>query len=99
MQSTTIMSDVVSQLESMLTEDLDTWRCPWHTVGTDVWVPTSIEGRRYSGGNRVALAMSAMTRGYATGTWATYKAWQRTGARGRKGEKATGMLRPLTSTR
>jgi antirestriction protein ArdC len=83
----------------MMIEDCGTWKMPWHTVGADLWTPTSVEGRRYTGGNRVALAMSAMLRGYGTGTWATYKAWQKTGAQVRKGEKATGILRPLTITR
>jgi antirestriction protein ArdC len=62
-------------------------------------VPTSVEGRRYTGGNRVALAMSAMMRGYGSGQWGTYAAWKRVGAQVRKGEKATGILRPLTITR
>src|SRR5262249_7311122 len=68
-------------------------------LGGDIWSPVSIDGHRYTGGNRVALAMAAMLKGYSSGTWGTYKAWQRVGGQVRKGEKATGILRPLTMTR
>ena len=42
--------------------------------------------------NALWLAMTAAAEGWASGTWATYRAWQRHGAQVRRGEKATPVL-------
>jgi antirestriction protein ArdC len=69
--------------------DLGSWRMPWHSVGNDLMRPRSVKGHAYSGGNRIALFLDAMVRGYSEGTWATYKQWREVGGQVRKGEHGT----------
>jgi len=80
----TITNQLIADIESGAA---GTWRMPWHTLA-DAGTPTSIDGRPYRGANAVWLAMVAATRAWTTGTYGTYRAWQRHGAQVRRGEKA-----------
>jgi antirestriction protein ArdC len=63
----------------------------WHALA-DAGTPASVDGRPYRGANALWLAIVAAARDWPTGTWATYRAWQRHGAQVRRGEKATQVI-------
>ena len=66
------------------------WQMPWHRAGAGLNRPVNIDtGNRYRGVNIVALWAAAEIRGFASGTWGTYRQWQNAGAQVRKGEKAS----------
>jgi antirestriction protein ArdC len=84
------MADTVAALcDRIEAGSVGDWRMPWHHVGGDVMAPRSVKGHRYSGGNRVALAMAAMMSGYSAGTWATYKQWREVGGQVQTGQHGT----------
>ena len=88
--------DLFAQITDQLIADIETgaageWRMPWHTLA-DAGTPTSVDGRTYRGANAPWLAMVATARDWTSGTWATYRAWQRHGAQVRRGEKATQVI-------
>lgn len=94
--------DLFAQITDQLIADIETgaageWRMPWHTLA-DAGTPTSIDRRPYRGANALWLAMVATARDWTSGTWATYRAWQRHGAQVRRGEKATQVIlwKPVT---
>lgn len=89
-------NDLFAQITDQLIADIETgaagtWRMPWHALA-DVGTPTSVDGRPYRGANALWLAMVAVARDWPTGTWATYRAWQRHGAQVRRGEHATQVI-------
>ena len=81
----TVTDQLIADIE---TGAAGTWRMPWHTLA-DAGTPTSVDGRPYRGMNALWLAMVAAARGWTSGVWGTYRAWQRHGAQVRRGEKAT----------
>lgn len=94
--------DLFAQITDQLIADIETgaageWRMPWHTLA-DAGTPTSVDGRPYRGANALWLAMVATARDWTSGTWATYRAWQRHGAQVRRSEKATQVIlwKPVT---
>jgi antirestriction protein ArdC len=68
-----------------------TWRMPWHTTsGHPIFAPINAVSRKpYRGINTLVLWAAADTKGYPSGTWATYRQWHELGAQVTKGEKAT----------
>jgi len=84
--------DLFTSVTDQLIADIETgageWRMPWRTLA-DAGTPESIDRRAYRGMNSLWLAMVAAGNGWPSGTWATYRAWQRHGAQVRRGEKAT----------
>jgi antirestriction protein ArdC len=88
------MAATVAQLVELMEQGAGAWRMPWNTAG-DAWRPSNpVTGRRYTGGNRVHLALMAMMAGRSS-HWATYKQWQEIGAQVRRGERSTPILRPI----
>lgn len=77
------------------------WSMPWHRMGGDLFAPRNeTTGAAYQGINVWQLAGRAMTAGYASGMWATYKQWAalkgadgENGCQVRKGEKGTSCVR------
>lgn len=84
----TITNQLIADIESGAAGD---WRMPWHTLA-DAGTPTSIDGRPYRGANAVWLAMVGAARGWSTGVYGTYKAWQRHGGQVRRGERAVQVI-------
>jgi antirestriction protein ArdC len=82
---TTITAQLIDDIE---TGAVGTWRMPWHHLA-DAGTPTSIDHRPYRGMNAVWLAMVAAAHDWTSGTFGTYRAWQRHGAQVRRGERAT----------
>ncbi|HAP76984.1 MAG TPA: peptidase, partial [Acidimicrobiaceae bacterium] len=80
-----ITRQLVSDIESGAAGD---WRMPWHALA-DGGLPTSIDLRPYRGANAVWLAMVGAARGWSTGVFGTYRAWQRHGCQVRRGERST----------
>ena len=63
---------------------------PWHTRGGVIARPTNAAtSMRYQGVNVVALWAEAMVSGYTSGTWGTFRQWQKLGAQVRKGARGT----------
>jgi antirestriction protein ArdC len=85
-----VMADTVAALcDRIEAGSVGDWRMPWHHVGAHIMAPRSVNGHRYQAGNRIALAMAAMTSGYSAGTWATYKQWREVGGQVQKGQHGT----------
>jgi antirestriction protein ArdC len=63
---------------------------PWHRGGPGIGRPTNASTRqKYRGVNVVALWGEASLVGYGSGTWASFRQWQKLGAQVRKGEHGT----------
>ncbi|MBY0509008.1 MAG: ssDNA-binding domain-containing protein [Rhodospirillaceae bacterium] len=83
---TRITAEIIAAIEA----GPGTWRLPWHHDGSSTARPTNVaSSRRYRGINRLALWVAAMTTGYTSGIWGTYRSWKTVGAQVRKGERAT----------
>lgn len=80
----TITNQLIADIESGAAGE---WRMPWNTLA-DAGTPTSIDQRPYRGANAVWLAMVGAARGWTSGVFGTYKAWQRHGSQVRRGERA-----------
>lgn len=79
-----ITNQIVEALEEV---DSNNWECPWNQFSQ---LPRNADsGRRYSGVNVLVLWSVAMSRGYETQDWFTYKGAQRNGGQVKKGEKGT----------
>ena len=86
-------NDLFTTITAQLIDDIETgaagnWRMPWHHLA-DAGTPTSIDQRPYRGMNAVWLAMIGAAHGWTSGSFGTYRAWQRHGAQVRRGERAT----------
>ena len=91
MNTDELIEHVTNDLIAAIENGADTWHMPWHTIATNAQ-PRSIDDRPYRGLNAVVLALTAATNGWPSGTWATYRGWQRHGAQVRRGERATHVL-------
>lgn len=87
MKAQELFEQVTADLVAAIEEGAGDWRMPWRRLGAGL--PRSIDGRPYRGWNALVLAMVAGDRGWTSGRWATYKAWQRHGGQVRKGERGT----------
>lgn len=66
------------------------WQMPWHQAGAGLNRPVNVDtSKAYRGINVLSLWASAQARGFATGTWGTYRQWQEKGCQVRKGEKGS----------
>lgn len=66
------------------------WNKPWRDGAPALGAASNpVTGTRYSGGNRLALTMAALDKGYTSNDWSTFKQAQAQGWQVRKGEKAT----------
>lgn len=87
-----IYQTITAELAAAIDAGAGEWRMPWHHDGGTVMRPISAAGRAYSGINRLVLWASAEARGFASGTWATYRQWTDTGAQVRRGETGTHVI-------
>jgi antirestriction protein ArdC len=82
----TITASIVEAIEA----GAGPYKMPWHTVAGVANSPINLISRKaYRGINTLVLGSAAMSKGYHSGEWATYKQWQERGAQVRKGEKST----------
>ena len=79
----TVTDQIVAAIEAGAGE----WQMPWHRAGEGLNRPVNIDtGNAYRGINIVAILAAGQVRGYGSGTWGTYRQWQKAGAHVRKGE-------------
>lgn len=82
---------VTEQIIEAIEAGAGRWQMPWHSVaGAALTRPVNAQtGNAYRGVNVVALWASAASKGYETGTWATFKQWKARGAQVQRGQKGT----------
>ena len=88
MKAQDLFEQITDQLLADIQSGAPNWRMPWHTVA-DAATPTNLDGRPYRGLNAMWLPLVAGQRGWGTGVWGTYRAWQRHGAQVRRGSTGT----------
>ena len=88
MKAQDLFEQITDQLVADIQSGAPNWRMPWHTVA-DAATPTNLDGRPYRGLNAMWLPLVAGQRGWDTGVWGTYRAWQRHGAQVRRGSTGT----------
>jgi antirestriction protein ArdC len=88
MQADDLSQQITHDLTAAIEAGTDTWRMPWHCLGT-LRTPISVDGRPYRGLNTLVLAMTAATREWSSGVWGTYRGWKRNDCEVRRGETAT----------
>src|ERR1700722_5159945 len=80
-----ITDQIVAAIESGAAES----RLPWHRPAGKSRRPVNIASKKaYRGVNVLALWATAEEKGFASGTWGTYRQWAEIGAQVKKGEKA-----------
>ncbi len=86
-----VYSRVTAQIITAIEQgSVGTWRMPWHTSGRYAFSPiNAVSKKAYRGINTVCLWVTAQSKGYQRGEWATYQQWQERGGQVRKGEKST----------
>ena len=89
MKAADVMADVVDRLVTAIETGANDWSMPWRSIGSRGWPTNAVTHNRYSGGNVIALALTAIDRGYPSNRWATYKQWTNVGAQVRTGERGT----------
>ncbi|MGE3446678.1 MAG: ArdC family protein [Microbacteriaceae bacterium] len=99
MHANDLFETITDQLIADIEAGAGEWRMPWHTLA-DAGTPTSIDHRPYRGANAVWLSMVGAARGWTSGVFGTYKAWQRHGGQVRRGERAVHVVlwKPTTPT-
>jgi antirestriction protein ArdC len=84
---------IVEAIESGAANPAD-WSAPWHNMKTTGLPVRVSDGLPYTGGNLfLVMLLEQMGAGH---TWGTFEQWKAAGAKVRKGETATWLLRPLT---
>ena len=84
-------NDIYQTVTDMILDLLDQGTVPWkHPIKSSGGIPTSMStGKPYRGINVFLLATTAMTKGYRSSHWLTFKQAQARGGKVRKGEKAS----------
>jgi antirestriction protein ArdC len=89
-QRADIYEQVTNQIIQCIEAGAGDWQMPWHKSGSGLNRPINIDtGNSYRGINVVSLWASAQMRDFNTGTWGTYRQWQKQGCQVRKGEKSS----------
>lgn len=84
-----IFQRVTDQIVEAIEAGTESYRMPWKTSGAFITSPiNAVSKKPYRGINILLLWATAQTKGYTSGTWATYKQWQEKGAQVRKAEKS-----------
>lgn len=84
-----IYQRVTDQVVAAIEAGTESHKLPWRTSGGFPSSPiNAVTKRPYRGINVLILWATAETRGYQSGTWATFKQWQDLGAQVKKGEKS-----------
>jgi len=86
-------ADLYTRITSRIIADLEQgvrpWLKPWTTGATNVARPLRHSGEPYAGINVVLLWSEAVTRGFCSPTWMTFRQAQALGGHVRKGETGT----------
>ena len=66
---------------------------PWHRIGSDITRPVNVAtGAAYRGVNVIALWAQAMSAGFRSSHWGTYRQWEALNAQVRRGERGSPIL-------
>lgn len=96
--STDVLSQPKIDIHRTITEKILTaieagageYRMPWHRSDRSISRPVNAATEMpYRGINVVALWVESLRRGFASGSWATYRQWRKLGAQVRKGERGS----------
>ena len=88
-----IYTRITTEIAAAIKAGAGDWHMPWHHDGGSIARPANVASDKpYRGVNTLALWIAAQARGYASGTWGTYRQWQALGAQVRKGERATAII-------
>jgi len=89
-KTTEMFETITNRLIDLIENAEARWEKPWQTVLGAEGVPTNaVTQKPYQGINIVVLWSAALSAGYPSPLWATYKQWQTIGAQVRRGEKGT----------
>ena len=81
---------ITEQISAAIAAGAPRYEMPWHRSGPACARPVNVlTNNPYQGINVVALWVAAQSRGFASGTWGTYRQWRTLGAQVRKGEKGS----------
>lgn len=100
-----LAAEVTAQLVAQIETGPGVWRMPWHTVPGLFDVRNAATSNRYRGSNTIALALTALDRGYGSegspGSpwWATYKQWTELEAQVRRSETGARIIKWVTVRR
>lgn len=84
-----IYQQVTDQVVAAIEAETESHKLPWRTSGGFPSSPiNAVTKRPYRGINVLILWATAETRGYKSGTWATFKQWRDLGAQVEKGERS-----------
>ena len=84
-----IHQHITDQIVAAIEAGAGDFRLPWHRSAGNIMRPVNISSKKaYRGVNILTLWATADEKGYASGTWGTYKQWAEAGAQVKKGEKA-----------
>ena len=84
-----IHQHITDQIVAAIERGAGEFRLPWHRSAGNIMRPVNVASKKaYRGVNILALWATAEEKGYASGTWGTYRQWAEIGAQVRKGEKA-----------
>ncbi len=89
MKNSHIHQEVTDKVIAAMEANPGQWTKPWSVNGRPKNATT---GRRYSGVNILLLGMAGASKGYPSGSWASYKQWQDIGAQVNAGEKGTSIV-------
>jgi antirestriction protein ArdC len=85
-----IYQAVTDKIISAIEQGAGAWRMPWHVEKVSGVGPiNAVSEKAYRGVNVLILWATAMTEGYASPLWATYKQWADLGAKVRTGSRGT----------
>lgn len=88
-----IYQSVTDKIIAAIEAGAGKWQMPWHVKSPSGIGPLNVSSERpYRGVNVLMLWASAMTEGYTSPVWGTYRQWQAEGAQVRRGEKATSIV-------
>src|ERR1700692_2215647 len=77
---------ITDKIIEAMKADMGTFKMPWHTGDTPASMPVNVTTNAgYRGINILSLWVDALTKGYPSGNWASYRQWQKVGAQVRKG--------------
>jgi len=87
--------ETVDQIIAALEAGIVPWQKDWHNVEGDM--PTSLSTyKQYGGTNVLVLWLTALSKGYTSKYWGTYRQIQERGGQVRKGEKGVTINRTIT---
>lgn len=81
---------ITEKIVAAIEEGAGEYRMPWHRSNRSISRPANAATEMpYRGINVVALWAEGLRRGFASGSWATYRQWRKLGAQVRKGERGS----------